>query len=586
MDPLLPIIAVVLGVLVVNAVAARFGAPAPILLVVTGFAVSFVPGVPGYEISPELVLTVLLPPLLYAAAVESSAVAIRQLLRPIFQLAVVLVLLTAFTVAFVLTALIPAIPFAAALALGAIVAPPDAVAAVALARRIGLPRRLVTVLEGESLFNDATSLVTLKVAIGAIGVSSIAWAPAVGQFAWASVGGILIGGALGLALSWVRRTAQSALSITVLSLITPFAAYLIGEAVHSSGVLVVVVTGLVLGYRSPIEVPASVRLTETATWAALRFVLEGAVFALIGLQLRGIFVSLDTGDGMVFLAIGAVLLTVIVSRPVWLVVIHLVSKIGRSQEVIGWRGVAAVSWAGMRGVVSLAAAQTLPMDTPYRSLLLVCTIAVIIGTLVLQGATLPGVIRRLDLAKDHRADDQAERAKAHAAVSSAIESQVDSMVGEGKLSERQAALMRKWAALRDWRNWDDDDESREFGRRLSVLSDWRRSLLGVERTVIVSMRNSGELTEDVLREMQHDLDLEEALLERRSDAVDGHLAELPGEQNADRSGNDSTGDRAARPVDTSAAVDDADVGAVLGDEQPAASSVIGQRAAGPGGSPR
>lgn len=586
MDPLLPLIAVVLGVLAVNAVAARFGAPAPILLVVTGFAVSFVPGVPGYEISPELVLTVLLPPLLYAAAVESSAVAIRQLLRPIFQLAVVLVLLTAFTVAFVLTALIPAIPFAAALALGAIVAPPDAVAAVALARRIGLPRRLVTVLEGESLFNDATSLVTLKVAIGAIGVSSIAWAPAVGQFAWASVGGILIGGALGLALSWVRRTAVSALSITVLSLITPFAAYLIGEAVHSSGVLVVVVTGLVLGYRSPIEVPASVRLTETATWAALRFVLEGAVFALIGLQLRGIFVSLETGDGMVFLAIGAVLLTVIISRPIWLVVIHLVSRIGRSQELIGWRGVAAVSWAGMRGVVSLAAAQTLPMDTPNRSLLLVCTIAVIIGTLVLQGATLPWVIRRLDIAQDHRADDQAERAKAHAAVSSAIESQVDSMVGEGKLSERQAALMRKWAGLRDWRNWDDDDESREFGRRLSVLSDWRRALLGVERTVIVSLRNSGELTEDVLREMQHDLDLEEALLERRSDAVDGHLAELPNEQNGDRSDNGSTGDRGAGPVDPAAAVDDADVSAVLGDEQPAATSVIGQRAAGPGGSPR
>ena len=169
MNSLLPIISLVLGVLLVNAVAVKIGAPAPILLVATGLAVSFVPGVPSYEISPELVLTVLLPPLLYAAAVESSAVAIRQLLRPIFQLAVVLVLLTAFTVAFVLTALIPAIPFAAALALGAIVAPPDAVAAVALARRIGLPRRLVTVLEGESLFNDATSLVTLSDQVGTAG---------------------------------------------------------------------------------------------------------------------------------------------------------------------------------------------------------------------------------------------------------------------------------------------------------------------------------------------------------------------------------------------------------------------------------
>ncbi len=615
MDPLLPIIGLVLGVLLVNVVAARFTVPVPIPLVVVGLAVSFIPGVPSFEVSPELVLAVLLPPLLYAAAVESSAVAIRKLLRPIFQLAVVLVLLTAFTVAIVLTALVPGVPFAAALALGAIVAPPDAVAAVALARRIGLPRRLVTVLEGESLFNDATSLVTLKVAIGAIGASSVAWAPAIGQFAWASVGGIAIGAVLGLGLSYVRRTVSSALVITVLSLVTPFAAYLVGEAVHSSGVLVVVVTGLVLGYRSPIEVPASVRLTETATWAALRFALEGVVFALIGLQLRGIVASLDTGDGVVFLAVGAVLLTVIVSRPIWLAVIHLVSKLGRSTEVVGWTGVAALSWAGMRGVVSLAAAQTLPMDTPYRSLLLVCTIAVIIGTLVVQGLTLPWVIRRLGIAEDHRADDQAERAKAHAEVSSAIESQVDTMVDDGKLSERQAELMRKWAGLRDWRNWDDGDQSREFGRRLSVLTDWRRSLLGVERTVIVSMRNRGELTEDVLREMQHDLDLEEALLERRGDAVDGHLAELPAEQQAEGqaeqtadgrdddpatdvaelgrrtdsdAGTDSPAgtdsgagpDSGARPapVDEFAAVDDADVGALLGDEQPAAGGSIGHRA--------
>ncbi|MET0967434.1 MAG: cation:proton antiporter, partial [Nakamurella sp.] len=180
MDYLIPVIGLVIGVLVVNAIALRIGFPPPILLVLAGFAVSFIPGVPGFELEPELVIAVLLPPLLFAAAFESSAVAIRKLLRPIFQLAVVLVLLTAFSVAFVLTAVIPAIPFAAALALGAIVAPPDAVAAVAVARRVGLPRRLITILEGESLFNDATSLVTLKVAIAAIGASSIAWAPAFG----------------------------------------------------------------------------------------------------------------------------------------------------------------------------------------------------------------------------------------------------------------------------------------------------------------------------------------------------------------------------------------------------------------------
>lgn len=530
MDPLWPMIGLVVGVLIVNAVSTRFNLPAPILLVVGGLAVSFVPGVPGFEISPDLVLTVLLPPLLFAAAFESSAVAIRQLLRPILQLAVVLVLLTAFSVAFVLTALIPDMPFAAALALGAIVAPPDAVAAVAVARRVGLPRRLVTVLEGESLFNDATSLVTLKVAIMAIGATSIAWAPAVGEFSWAFAGGIAIGGALGWLLSLVRRTASSALTITTLSLISPFAAYLIGEAAHTSGVLVVVVTGLIVGHRSPAEVPASVRLTESATWAALRFVLEGAVFGLIGLQLRAIVSSLDVTDVSVLWAIAAVLFTVIVSRPIWLSLIHLVSRIGRSDEGVGWRGVAAVSWAGMRGVVSLAAAQTLPLDTPYRSLLLVCTIAVIIGTLVLQGLSLPWVVRRLGIAKDHHADDEQERARARAATNAAVNHKVDEMVGAGRLSEQQAELMRKWASLRDWRNWDDDNESREFGRRLSELSDWRRSLLGVERTTIIAMRDAGDLSEDVLREMQHDLDLEEALLERRADAVDGHLQELPGEE--------------------------------------------------------
>jgi len=586
MEQLIPIVGLVLGVLVVNTAAARYSMPAPILLVVVGLAASFIPGIPGYEASPEFVLSVLLPPLLFGAAFESSAVALRKLLRPITQLAVVLVLLTAFSVALVLTAVLPGLPFAAALALGAIVAPPDAVAAVAVARRVGLPRRLVTVLEGESLFNDATSLVTLKVAIAAIGAGSLEWAPAIGRFALASAGGLVLGVGAGLVLSFVRRKARSPLTVTVLSLISPFAAYAIGEQAHSSGVLVVVVAGLMLGYRSPTEVPASIRLTEAATWAALRFVLEGTVFALIGLQLRAVVASLDATPGRTFLAVVAVLATVIISRPVWVMIIHFVSRVGSgSSGPTGKRGVAAISWAGMRGVVSLAAAQTLPVDTPYRSLLLVCTIAVILGTLVLQGLSLPLVIRRLGIDQDHRADDLSERAEAHAQASSAINSRVDDLLARGELSDRQAELMRKWAALRDWRNWDDDDKSRAFGRRLSVLSDWRRSLLSIERSVIVKMRNAGELTEEVLREMQHDLDLEEALLERRSQAVDGHLDQLPS-AGADDIGpfDDRDRDPAERPTDVpldeGATVDDADVSALLIDEERAAGTVIGHRAHG------
>lgn len=175
MEEVLPIIGLILGVLLVNSLVGRTSLPPPIVLLAAGFGVSFIPGVPPFEISPDLALFVLLPPLLFAAALESSAVAIRQLLRPIFQLAVILVLLTAFTVALTVTAVLPGLPFAAALALGAIVAPPDAVAAVAVAKRVGLPRRLVTLLEGESLFNDATSLVTLKVAVVALGTASVAW---------------------------------------------------------------------------------------------------------------------------------------------------------------------------------------------------------------------------------------------------------------------------------------------------------------------------------------------------------------------------------------------------------------------------
>ena len=372
------------------------------------------------------------------------------------------------------------------------------------------------------------------------------------------------------------------------------------------------VSGLVLGYRSPTDVPASIRLTETATWAALRFVLEGAVFALIGLQLRALVGSLDEGAHQVVIAVVAVLATVVVSRPVWVLIIHLLSRIG-SGEHSGIRGVAALSWAGMRGVVSLAAAQTLPMNTPYRSTLLVCTIAVILGTLVVQGLSLPWVIRRLGIAEDHHADDQLQRADAHAEASAAINARVDELSAAGQLSDRQAALMRRWASLRDWRNWDDDEKSRAFGQRLSVLSDWRRSLLGIERSVIVRMRNAGSLTEDVLRQMQHELDLEEALLERRSAAVDGHLSELPSEPDTDPdvdpapdapadpsapetgtgpdlgrsdagsdAGNGSAPDsRSATPVDRDAAIDDADVSALLMDEDRAAGSVIGHRAGRP-----
>jgi Na+/H+ antiporter len=528
MPELEPVVFLVLGVVIVNGVASRIGIPAPILLVVAGVAASFVPGVPDYAVDPELVLTVLIPPLLYAAANDSSVIAIRKLLRSITQLAVGMVLVTAFAVAVVLHLLVPSIPFAAALALGAIVAPPDAVAAVAVARRAGLPRNVVTVLEGESLFNDATSLVLLRVAVVGISLGTLSWSDAVVEFAWATAGGVAMGVALGMLLSLTRRISGSTMAITALSLITPFVAYELGELIDASGMLTVVVTGLVLGFRAPYDLHAEVRLTLRETWKSIQYVLEGSVFALIGLQLWAIVTAPDIGRTPVLVVSSCVLLTVILVRPIWILMTNGLGRlIQRPGAFSSWKPLLAISWAGMRGVVSLAAAQTLPLDTPYRSLLLTCTIAVILGTLVVQGLTLPAVIRALHLPGDPEDDLARERAEAKAEASRAINAAVEKAIVDGAIGEQDAARMRAWVSMRDWRRLTERlDRGAEADRRLEQIVQWSRDLVRIERDVFITMRNEGRLSEEVLREVQYGLDLEEALLERRVDDATGHLDQL------------------------------------------------------------
>ena len=517
------VIGLILGVLLVSGVSARLRFPAPILLLLVGLGASFVPGVPDYDVDPEFVLYVLLPPLLYAAAVESGVVAIRKLIAPILRLAVGMVLITAFAVAVVLQWVVPQMPFAAALALGAIVAPPDAVAAVAVGRRVGLPRRVMTVLEGESLLNDATSLITLRVSLVALAAGSFAWGAAIGQFAWAVVGGAAVGLVIGLGISFARRRVTSPLTLTALSLITPFATYLIGAELEASGVLAVVVCGLYVGFKAPTDVPAMVRLTEGATWSSLRYVLEGSVFALIGLQLWQIVDDLDTTAVHTFLAIGAVLLTVMVVRPAWIFLNAAIGALTERPEhhriANTRRELVIISWAGMRGVVSLAAAQTLPLNTPFRSLLLTCTVAVIVGTLVIQGLSLPWVIRRLEPPGDPVAEREAERDLARTEASDAISRRIDGVAADGTIDPRGIEMMRRWASLRDWRSWQEAADDRVV-RRLVVSHRWQRDIVRIERDVFVQLRNAGQLSEETLRELQQDLDLEEALLEGRAADLD------------------------------------------------------------------
>lgn len=529
MPELEPVVFLVVGVVLVNGIAGRIRVPAPILLVIAGVAASFVPGVPDYQVNPEIVLSVLIPPLLYAAAAEASVIALRTLLRSIVQLAVGMVLVTALAVATVVYLIVPDMPFAAALALGAIVAPPDAVAAVAVARRAGLPRRVVTVLEGESLFNDATSLVLLRVAIVGISLGTLSVGGAVVQFAWATAGGVIVGAVLGFLLSAARRYTRSSLATTALSLVTPFLAYQVGELLDASGMLAVVITGLVLGFRAPYDLGPEVRLTLRATWASIQYVLEGSVFALIGLQLWGIVTAPDIGRRPVLLISAAVLLTVIGIRPVWIFLTDAVGRLLHRPGTFGsWRPLAAISWAGMRGVVSLAAAQTLPLDTPYRSLLLTCTIAVILGTLVVQGLSLPSVITALHLPGDPDADLRQERADARAEAGTAINDAVEKEIATGNLPAQEADRMRAWVSFRDWRRMTErwDQTGADAGARIGRIARWNRDMVTIERDVFVRMRNEGRLSEEVLREVEYGLDLEEALLEQRIENANGHLDQL------------------------------------------------------------
>jgi CPA1 family monovalent cation:H+ antiporter len=533
MPELWAIIGLVIGVLAITGLAAAIRLPAPILLLGAGFAASFIPGVPAFAVDPDVVLFLLIPPLLYAAAVESGVVAIKRLLSPIMQLAFGMVIVTAAAVALVVHLLLPSVPLGAALALGAIVAPPDAVSAIAVGRRVGLPRTVMTVLEGESLFNDATSLTLLRVALAAVGASSIGWGPAVGLFAWSVVGGVGVGLVIGHLLSLVRRLVGKPLTVTVLSLVTPFAAYLIGEQIHASGVLAVVTAGLLLGHRSPVDLPAKVRLTEQATWDALRFVVEGTVFALIGLQLWDIVAALDASAAHVVATIVSVLAVVLVVRPLWVFAGALLTRLWRPHSVQRAKNLAAISWSGMRGVISLAAAQTLPLDTPGRPILLTCTVAVIVGTLVLQGLSLPWVVRKLDIGGDPDAERDAERDAARKEASRAIARRIDEVAEQKGIPPRQAEMMHRWASLRDWRSWSDAESDHTAGfrlRRLAVVQRWQSEIVAIERDVFVQLRNSGKLSEEVLRDLQQDLDLEEALLESRAaDRPDqeAHLEELP-----------------------------------------------------------
>ncbi|TMR33317.1 Na+/H+ antiporter [Nonomuraea zeae] len=511
------------GAIAVAAVARRRGWPAPLLLVAAGLLVS--PMVPAVPLQPELVLFVFLPPLLYSAALDSSYLRLRDVKRAVALLSVGLVVFTAAVVGFVVHLLLPDLPLALAFALGAIIAPPDAVAAVAVGRRLGLPRRALTILVGESLFNDATALTLYRVAIGAAVGGTVDLLEGVGEFLFAAAGGVLIGLALAFVFAWLFQRTRDSLVENTLMLLIPFAAYLAAESVHASGVIAVVIVGLYLGNRMHLR-GFGTRLVSDAVWKVTDFFLETIVFALIGLQLVTVIEGI-TGYSPWEVAgyAAAVLAVTIVSRFVWvLAATSLTWLLRRGDRPPTRQQTVILGWAGMRGVVSLAAAFAIPPDIPARdrAMMLFLTFTTVIGTLLIQGTTFPTLIRRLGVSSDQEVyeDRLAEAAAQQAALEAGL-AELERLVAEqGEPDEIQKQVIdqlreKSWRrSLSAWERLGGGTGQGGSETPSSLYRRLRRDMLQAEREVFVRLRDERRLDDEVLREVMAQLDFEEAMMER------------------------------------------------------------------------
>ena len=518
MDVAITALALVATVTAVAGLARRVNLSAPLLLTLVGLVASFLPFVPEVHLSSEVVLVGLLPPLLYAAAIRSSLVDFKENRRPIGFLSVGLVIFTAFGVGLVTWWLLP-VPFAAAFALGAVVAPPDAVAATAIARRIGLPRRVVTLLEGESLVNDATALVCLRTATVALAVGYVSAGGVALEFLRAALGGVLVGVVVAWLVGLVRKAVDDSVTDTSLSFMAPFVAYLPAEKLGASGVLAVVVTGLLLGHRAPLVQNASSRLSERVNWSTIQFLLENSVFLLIGLQVRWIVADVsrsDLGPRQIVAVCLAVLATVVLLRPIWVFPVRFLAiRPGpdRAGRVPSWRSTAIISWAGMRGVVTLAAVFALPEDTPQREVLVLIAMVVTAGTLMLQGFSLPWLARRLGVhGPDPREDALQEATVLQAAVSAGLR-HLDKCADEIDAQTMDALRQRVEQRVNIvWERLGSSDSTQETPSE--AYRRVRLQMLRAERAEVLRIRDAGEADHEVLDQVMGALDLEESMLDR------------------------------------------------------------------------
>ncbi len=553
------LILVVVGAILVTAIAHRGGLQPALILVVVGFVVSFTPGFKGVELESDILLSVVLPPLLYSAALGFSFPTFLRNIRPILGLGVGLVVITAIVVAGVASWLVPSLTFATALVLGAVVAPPDAVTAVAVGRRLGLPRKVMAILTGESLVNDAAALALFSFAVDqVVGRRSFIENPLL-LFGYSAILGPVVGAALGYVTLWIRDHLDDPGLETIQGLVVPFAAFVIAEHIHASGVLAVVVAGFVVGHGT-LSAGYQTRLQERYVWNSVDVMLEAFVFAYIGLQLRFVLEDLSHAhESLVDVALASVvvLITVLLIRPIFVFAMFgpglLSRKVGARLSVpvpergggtfrrrgrdrlprrwrsrtegrsLTWQENVVVSWTGMRGVVTLAAASAIPLLTmdgqpfPERATIQAIAFAVSVGTLLIQGWTLPPLIRRLQLSSDEDVVyDHTETKKAEQLVRAAATEVLDRFEQDPPrgLDTETIAHIRQTIA-RHAQDADEMPDPEEHTPSAEAFSQVYRDVLTAQRTALIEQRDAGNIDDEAARAMLERLDLQAAAVTAR-----------------------------------------------------------------------
>ena len=506
--------------------ARRINVAPAILLLLTGIALAFVPGMPSLELPPELVLLVVLPPLIYSASVAMSWREFKHNLRPIILLSVGCVIFTAFAVAAATHYLI-GLPWNVGFLLGAIVAPPDVVAPLAIARKLGMPRRILVILEGEGLANDATALILYRFAVAAISTGMFSLPKAAGTFVVIVAGEMLFGAAVGwLSLRMRHRARDPQVEIT-LSLITPYIAYWIPEHFGGSGVIATVACGLYMSWNGPLLISSATRLQGIFFWDLVIYLIEGLLFLLTGFQMRSLFEKSKAFplDDILF-ATALVAIIVIVARFAWVFpatyLPRLLNQRLRARDPTSWRTVFVIAFTGVRGAVSLAAALALPLalpgseDFPYRDLILFVSFGVIFITLVGLGLGLPAVVRWLGVAQagreEHLAEHESEISARREALAAALKS-LDAITDDRELSDEVVKLLRARHETRANQLPDSlDPDKHDVSTTGTALT---RELISAERKFIHVLLRDGKITDEIRRRIERDLDLEEASLANR-----------------------------------------------------------------------